>query len=147
MECAFCNNPEIDVRTVTNNGLARAFPTFTPIVPGHLLIAPVRHATRYEELTSQEKEAIESLRVSLHAALTETFGAEGFNYAWNEEEVGGQSVPHFHLHMLPRKSGDTGIYQYEPRDFLYRTLPADVREKSQEAELLEVADQIRAALP
>ena len=44
--------------------------------------------------------------------------------------MAGQTVPHFHLHILPRKKGDTGITQYEPRIFLYRpgtraTLPQE----------------------
>jgi histidine triad (HIT) family protein len=146
MECAFCNNPDIDARTITDTGLARAFPTFTPVVLGHTIIAPKRHVQYYEELGPEEKAAIEDLRTAMHGALKKTFGAEGFNYAWNEEEIGGQSVPHFHLHMLPRKQGDAGIYGYEPRDFLYRTIPADERPKAKEAELIEVAAQIRQAL-
>lgn len=146
MECAFCNNPEIDARTILDTGLARAFPTFTPIVPGHILIAPTRHVQYYEELSPEEKAAIEDLRMKMHAALVKVFGAEGFNYAWNEEKIGGQSVPHFHLHVLPRKTGDEGVYQYEPRDFLYRTIPAEQRPRSQEAELMKVSEQIRQAL-
>jgi len=61
------------------------------------------------------------LRSKLGKAMTKVFEAEGFNYAWNEGEVAGQFVPHLHLHMLPRKKGDKGIYKYEPRKFLYRT--------------------------
>lgn len=146
MDCAFCDNPEIEARTIVTNELALAFPTFTPIVPGHILIAPKRHAQRYEELSTEERVAVEELRARLHPALIKSFSAEGFNYAWNENEIGGQTVPHFHLHMLPRRGGDAGIYQYEPRDFLYRTLPADDRPKSREQGLVEVARQIREAL-
>jgi len=146
MMCAFCSNPEIEARTILDTGLVIAFPTFTPIVPGHVLIAPKRHVQYYDQLSSEEKEAIEDLRMKLHDGLKRIFGAEGFNYAWNEEEIGGQSVPHFHLHILPRKKGDSGIYGYEPRDFLYRTLSAEKRPKSTEEELKEVADEIRKAL-
>jgi diadenosine tetraphosphate (Ap4A) HIT family hydrolase len=121
MECAFCNNPDIDARVIIDTGLARAFPTFTPVVVGHMLIVPKRHVQRYDELTSEEKDAVEGLRMKLHGAMQKAFGAEGFNYAWNEARVAGQSVPHFHLHMLPRKEGDAGIYEYEPRGFLYAT--------------------------
>ncbi len=146
MECAFCNNPEIDVRTIVDTGLARAFPTFTPVVPGHVLIAPTRHAQYYEDLSPEEKISIEDLRMKLHGALKKSFDAEGFNYAWNEEEIGGQSVPHFHLHMLPRKEGDAGVHGYEPREFLYAKTRAVDRPVSPAEELQRIAALIRESL-
>jgi diadenosine tetraphosphate (Ap4A) HIT family hydrolase len=79
----------------------------------------------------------------LKAALLKVFQAEGFNYAWNEGKLAGQSVPHFHLHILPRKEGDTGILEYEPRKFLYR--PGE-RETSPEQELNAVAELIKKEL-
>ena len=126
MLCAFCENPDIEGRKIVENDLAFAFPTNTPIVSGHVLVSPKRHVQYYEDLTMQEKAAIEDLRYRLKLALQKAFGAEGFNYAWNEERIGGQSVPHFHLHILPRKEGDAGTYQYEPREFLYRPGPRSV---------------------
>ena len=144
MSCAFCRNQEIKERTVIENDLAFVFPTNIPIVPGHLLICPKRHVQYYEDVTQEEKVAIESLREKLKFALQKAFGAEGFNYAWNEEIIGGQSVPHFHLHIIPRKEGDTGIYQYEPREFLYRPGPRSVATSTEE--LLEVISLIQKAL-
>jgi len=146
MKCAFCNDPGIKARTIADAELAVAFPTFTPIVPGHVLIAPKRHVQYFEELTADEKEVIEDLRCKLHAALRTTFGAEGFNYAWNEERIGGQSVPHFHLHILPRKGGDAGVHSYEPREFIYRPVPTNERPQSPEAELIAISTLIREAL-
>jgi len=143
MKCAYCELPEIRAREITGNKLAWAFPTNIPIVPGHTLIAPRRCVAKREDLTDEEVRAIESLRISIAASLKKVFGAEGFNCAWNEGKLAGQSVPHFHLHVLPRKTGDTGILQYEPRQFLYR--PGE-REATPEAELLKVAELIRHAL-
>jgi len=143
MNCEFCNNSNIQKRVIVENDLAFAFPTNMPIVPGHILICPKRHEQYYEGASVEEKTAIEDLRVKLKAVLQKLFGAEGFNYAWNEEVVGGQSVPHFHLHIIPRKEGDAGIYQYEPRQFLYRS---NARTTSPEEELIEVANLIRASL-
>ena len=143
MNCVFCENPDIRVRTIIENDEAFVFPTNIPIVPGHVLISPKRHVKSYEELTSSEKNAIEKLRVQMHGALIKAFQAEGFNYAWNEGENCGQSVPHFHLHMLPRKTGDAGIYQYEPREFLYR--PGS-RVASPEEELIDVVGFIQKFL-
>lgn len=138
--CAYCTIPEIKKRTIIENKLAWAFPTNIPIVPGHTLISPKRCVAKFEEMTKAEVEAVFSLLRKLKTALTKTFGAEGFNIAWNEDELAGQSVPHFHLHLLPRKTGDTGITSYEPRKFLYR--PGS-REKTQEKELLAISKLIK----
>jgi diadenosine tetraphosphate (Ap4A) HIT family hydrolase len=143
MSCAFCDNPDVQKRLVIENDLAFAFLTNTPIVPGHILVITKRHVQYYEESTEEEREAIESLRVELKKAMLATFDAEGFNYAWNEEEIGGQSVPHFHLHIVPRKKGDAGIYKYEPREFLYRP---GTRAQSLEGELMEVVESLKTAL-
>jgi bis(5'-adenosyl)-triphosphatase len=142
-ECVYCTNPAIKERTIISNEFAWSFPTNIPIVPGHVLICPVRCVAKLEELTDNELSAILELRMRLKQALVDLFGATGFNYAWNEGELAGQSVPHFHLHMLPRKKGDTGITQYDPRQFLYR--PGS-REASPETELLAVAKQIAEAI-
>lgn len=143
MHCAFCELPVIQERVIVRTELAFAFPTNIPIVPGHILICPTRCVRTMEELTPQEHEALFALQRQLKPALVHAFGAEGFNYAWNEGKLAGQSVPHLHLHMLPRKEGDSGITEYEPRKFLYR--PGS-REDTPESELQEVVKLIQGAL-
>lgn len=143
MKCIYCELPEIKAREIMGNDLVWAFPTNIPIVPGHVLIAPRRCVAKYEDLTKEEKEAIEIMRVKIMSALKKSFGATGFNFAWNDGKLSGQSVPHFHLHVLPRKEGDTGITEYEPRKFLYR--PGE-REVSPERELMAVVELIKKDL-
>lgn len=139
-ECPFCTNAATQGRCIVKNELAWVFPTNIPIVPGHVLVAPTRCVATFDELTSEERSAIFALQSHIMRTLEKVFGAEGFNIAWNQGEIAGQSVPHFHLHILPRKSGDTGITQYEPRQFLYRP---GAREPSPEEELKDVAKVIR----
>jgi diadenosine tetraphosphate (Ap4A) HIT family hydrolase len=91
-------------------------------------------------MTDVERKDLFSLVKKLKKSLAKTFKTDGFNIAWNEGEVAGQSVPHFHLHLLPRKSGDTGITKYEPRKFLYRP---GRRENTPEKELQAVAKLIK----
>lgn len=141
--CVYCTLPEIKARTIIENDLAWAFPTNIPITSWHTLIAPKRCVAKYEDLTEEEMKAIEELRVKIVKALTKLSGAEGFNFAWNQGKLAGQSVPHFHLHILQRKEGDAGILGYEPRQFLYR--PGS-REDSPEDELLKVRDEIIGAI-
>ena len=144
MNCPFCENKEVKDRTIIENDLAFAFPTNTPIVPGHILVCPKRHIQYYEDTTPEEVLSIEKLRNKLKIALQKSFNAQGFNYAWNEEKIGGQSVPHFHLHIVPRKENDAGVYQYEPREFLYRPGPRTV--ESSDQELAEIVSLIQKAL-
>ena len=141
--CAFCTDPENKERTIMATDLAWSFPTNIPIVPGHTLIVPTRCVATFAELTSEECDALFVMMRDIQKALKKAYGAEGFNVAWNEGAVAGQSVPHFHVHLLPRKEGDTGVHQYDPREFLYR--PGS-RETSPQKELLAVAGEIRNAL-
>jgi histidine triad (HIT) family protein len=141
--CVYCTIPEIKNRMIVENKYAWAFPTNIPIVPGHLLIAPKRCVTKFEDMNKSEMEAVFSLLRKLKTALTKTFDTSGFNIAWNDGELAGQSVPHFHLHVLPRKIGDKGITKYEPRKFLYR--PGS-REVTPEKELREVARLVKSNL-
>lgn len=92
-KCVYCTLPEIKERTIIDNKLAWCFPTNIPIVPGHVLICPKRCVEKLEDLTQEELKAILELRLKLKQALIEVFGAEGFNYAWNEGKIAGQAVP------------------------------------------------------
>ncbi|MBI2590176.1 HIT family protein [Candidatus Berkelbacteria bacterium] len=139
MSCPYCTSSDIQKRKIIENDLAFAFLGKMPIVLGHTLIVPKRHVAKYENLTGEEMRAIEDLRVKILGALVQTFDAAGFNFAWNDEKLAGQSVPHFHLHIIPRKEGDAGTYEYEPRKFLYR--PGE-RKESPEAELEEISKLI-----
>ena len=139
-DCVYCTLPEIQARTIFRDDLAWAFLTNIPITPGHALVCPVRHVQKFEDLTRKEKDAIFEITAEVKNALKKVFGAEGFHHAWNEEKVAGQSVPHFHLHVVPRKRGDEGITEYEPRKFLYR--PGS-REATPEAELQSITREIK----
>ena len=142
-DCIYCTLPELKSRTLKRNDLAWAFLTNIPITPGHTLVVPVRHVKKMEELTPEEHAAIFALAAEVKHALRTTFGAEGFNHAWNEEPVAGQTIPHFHLHIIRRKTGDEGITEYEPRKFIYR--PGS-REATPEAELQAITEQIKKVI-
>ncbi len=143
MECVFCEQKDIQLRVITENEHAKAFPTNIPITTGHTLVVPKRHVRTISELSTEERSAVFDLVEVIKGSLRKCFRAEGFNHAWNESSMAGQSVPHFHVHVVPRTTGDTGVLQYEPRDFLYR--PGS-REASPESELIAVAGLIKTTL-
>ncbi len=137
--CVYCTTPEILERAIFKNNLVWAFPTNIPITEGHTLISPRRCVKKLEDLTSKERLSILDLAEKIMNALRVAFGAEGFNCVWNQEKLAGQSVPHFHLHIIPRKNGDTGLLGYDPRSMLYRT---GDREPTSEKDLLEISHKI-----
>ena len=143
MEGFDLKSPQIQERLVAQNDLAFSFLTLLPIVPGHLLICPIRLVETFEELGFDEWQAMLELQKCVCQSLKKLFRAEGFNFAWNQGKIAGQTVPHIHLHVVPRNAGDTGIIDYDPRVFLYR--PGS-RAVSPRDELKEVAQLIRENL-
>lgn len=139
-QCTFCSLPEIQARTVFENELVWAFLTNIPITEGHTLVCPKRCVASLQDLSNEEKMAMFEAAEQIMEALKNVYGAEGFNCAWNQEKLAGQSVPHFHLHIVPRKEGDKGLLGFDPRNFLYRT---GDREPSVETELLAVSQKIK----
>jgi diadenosine tetraphosphate (Ap4A) HIT family hydrolase len=136
------DSPRIKERLVARNELAFSFLSHIPIVPGHLLICPIRVVASCEELKSEEWQSILTLQNQVCSALRKSLNAEGFNFAWNMGENAGQTVPHFHLHVVPRKAGDSGILEYEPRVFLYRPgsrVISPIEELRQTAELIKTS--------
>lgn len=136
----FTESGEIQQRRFAENDLAFAILTNIPITPGHSLIIPKREIANFAELTSHELLAIHDLTKDVMKLLELEFQAEGFNCAWNQGADYGQSVLHYHLHVVPRTAGDQGIYQYDPRQFLYR--PGS-REVTPEKELELLATKLK----
>lgn len=144
MECDFCKLSDIKKRIIAKNEYAMAFPTNKPIVPGHVLVCPTRCISRIDELNHDEIQAMIDLLNVIKKALEKIYNAEGFNHAWNEGVTAGQSVPHLHFHIIPRKKGDSEMFGAEPREFLYR--PSAKRKLVPEVELQEVTRNIRNSI-
>jgi ATP adenylyltransferase len=81
-----------------------------PYAPGHLLVAPFRHDTRFDTLDDAEAREIHRLGTQSLAALRESMRPEGYNLGWNVGRVAGAGVEdHAHLHVVPRWNGDTNF--------------------------------------
>lgn len=76
-----------------------------PIVPGHVLIIPKRVEDRVTNLTSEEYFDLFSCARIIGPKLEEHYGAQALNIAIQDGKASGQSVPHVHIHILPRKNG------------------------------------------
>ncbi len=81
-----------------------------PYNNGHLLVAPLRHKARLDELTDAEHLALMRLITQSCEALERTMKAEGFNIGLNLGRVAGAGLPgHLHWHVVPRWNGDTNF--------------------------------------
>lgn len=104
--CIFCTR-EKD-RIVLENTLAVAIKDGFPVTEGHSLIIPKRHVSSYFELTIEEKLACDQLLNSVRDLLVASDPTiEAFNIGINIGEAAGQSIFHCHIHLIPRRSGDT----------------------------------------
>jgi diadenosine tetraphosphate (Ap4A) HIT family hydrolase len=100
--CIFCGDPSM----VIENDLAFAHYDSYPVSPGHCLIIPRRHVAEYFEATTEEKAAIWALVDEMKTILDEEHKPDGYNVGVNIGKAAGQSVPHIHIHMIPRYKGD-----------------------------------------
>ena len=81
-----------------------------PYTNGHLMVAPRRHVADPEDCLPGSREELWPLVLRCRRTLLEAYGPEGFNFGANLGIAAGAGVPdHFHLHLLPRWSGDTNF--------------------------------------
>ena len=103
--CPFCTLDES--RIISQDDLIIAFYDGFPVNPGHTLIIPRRHVANYFDLTDQEKTALWSMADYCKNIIDSRFSPDGYNIGINIGAAAGQSVPHVHLHLIPRFTGDT----------------------------------------
>ena len=80
-----------------------------PYSPGHLLIFPNRHVIDMRELRSEEVLHLHELQCLSFAVLTHAYQPRGFNVGYNMGESSGASIPHLHLHVVPRYPRELGF--------------------------------------
>lgn len=103
--CLFCDITE--KRIVTQNNLAFVILDRYPVTKDHSLIIPKRHSNHYFELNQAEVNAINSLALELKRILEKKDNSiRGINIGYNCGEYAGQTIPHTHMHFIPRRVGD-----------------------------------------
>jgi ATP adenylyltransferase len=119
--CSFCATIAGDRGGTNAHSLVAVIPDAYPVTEGHHLIVPVRHVSDFFEMTDQEVRAayvaLHDLRGRLAAADPEI---AGFNVGTNSGVAAGQTVFHAHIHLIPRRVGDTP----DPRGGVRGVVPA-----------------------
>jgi diadenosine tetraphosphate (Ap4A) HIT family hydrolase len=102
--CPFCtiNND----RLILEEGSAYSILDGFPVSRGHALIIPKRHVGRFQHLNAQEKADLLSLLEKTQAHTDLEFSPDGYNIGINDGAQAGQTIPHLHIHLIPRYAGD-----------------------------------------
>ncbi|XP_052735235.1 bifunctional bis(5'-adenosyl)-triphosphatase/adenylylsulfatase FHIT-like [Vigna angularis] len=103
--------------------LSFAFVNLRPSVPGHVLVCPKREVKRVADITDEENIDLWYIAKKLGRQLESYHKASSLTFCIQDGPQAGQSVPHVHIHILPRKTGD-----YENNDDIYE----DINEKEKE---------------
>lgn len=134
VDCRFCAVLAGDQpgEIVARRGGAAAFLDLRPVFKGHVLVVPTEHIVTLTDLPTEQLPVLFGLAQQVAAGVRTAYGAQGSFVAVNNTV--SQSVPHLHVHVVPRTKGD-GL-----RGFFWP------RHRYGEGEMGEYADRLRAVL-
>lgn len=103
--CPFCN-PKVKEFSWLKTNKIRVIYNAYPILPGHSLVLPKRHVTSLLELEDSELNELFQIARKAILVLLRVFEGEGFDMSLQDGQAAGQTIPHLHVHIFPRKFGD-----------------------------------------
>ncbi len=117
--CIFCKlaNGDIPTNTIYEDPDFRVILDAGPAVKGHALILPKEHCANLYEIEDETLAKAALLAKKVIAHETEVLGCDGYNLVQNNGEAAGQTVFHFHMHLIPRYAGGPKAVTWEPQSF------------------------------
>lgn len=114
--CIFCKIAagEIPAATVYEDDDFRVIMDLGPASKGHALILPKEHYANLYELDDEVAAKALVVAKKVITKLTDILGCDGYNILQNNGTVAGQTVFHFHIHLIPRYENDTVNISWEP---------------------------------
>ncbi len=115
-DCIFCKiaNGEIPAKTLYEDENFRVILDLGPATRGHALILPKEHYKNIYELPEETAAGVMKLAKKMAIRMTEKLRTDGFNLVQNNGETAGQTVMHFHLHLIPRYENDGQYILWKP---------------------------------
>lgn len=115
-DCIFCKIAagEIPSSTVYEDQDFRAILDLGPASKGHTLILPKEHADNVMDLEENVAAKVLPLASKLGKAMMRSLKCDGFNIIQNNGEAAGQTVMHFHVHVIPRTNNDGCVPMWTP---------------------------------
>ncbi len=107
-DCIFCKiaSGEIPSKTIYEDDFFRVILDLGPAAKGHALILPKEHADNLYELAEETAAKVLPVAKKVALVMRDKLQCDGLNLVQNNGEIAGQTVMHFHLHMIPRYKED-----------------------------------------
>lgn len=116
MDCVFCRirDGQIPSTRVYEDERTIAFMDINPATRGHTLVIPRAHVQDVHEIETEELQAVAAMAQRIAALAREKLGADGVNLLNSNGPAAWQTVFHFHMHVIPRYSGDPLRLPWKP---------------------------------
>ena len=107
-DCIFCklSNGDIPTNALYEDDVVKVIFDLNPASKGHVLILPKNHFDDIYSMDDATAAHVFQVAVKVAKAMKETLGCEGLNIVQNNGEIAGQTVFHFHMHLIPRYEDD-----------------------------------------
>ena len=115
--CIYCKimTGEIPSYCLYEDDLFKVILDIYPSAIGHTLIIPKAHAANIYELGEKESATLMPLAGKIAAALKELLNFDGLNILQNNGEVAGQTINHYHMHLIPRYKDDDIVIKWNTK--------------------------------
>lgn len=116
MDCIFCKiaSGEIPSATLYEDERFRVILDVNPASKGHALILPKEHAEDLYGLSDETASEVLPLAKKIASKMAAALDLDGLNLVQNNGEIAGQTVFHFHMHLIPRYKGDSVNMGWRP---------------------------------
>ena len=115
-DCIFCKIAagKIPSKTIYEDEKYRVILDLGPATRGHALILPKNHYANLFELPEEDAKEVICLAKKMATIMKDKLGCDGFNLVQNNGEAAGQTVFHFHMHLIPRYENDGQEIGWKP---------------------------------
>ncbi|XP_044157512.1 bis(5'-adenosyl)-triphosphatase [Bufo gargarizans] len=110
-----------------------------PVVPGHVLVCPIRPLQRFKDLMPEEINDLFITVQRVSSIVEKHFVGTSLTISIQDGPEAGQTVPHVHVHILPRRTGD-----FEKNDTVYEVLHNDDKEELSASEKWRSEEEMKA---
>lgn len=109
-DCLFCKivAGQIPYHKIYEDKSNLAFLDIKPHAQGHTVVIPKVHAETVFDLSEKQNKDLMTAVLNTMKRIQDKLHPDGFNVGWNHNPAGGQVVPHLHVHIFPRYTGDGG---------------------------------------